>query len=91
MQPKTKLKTGDEVVVISGEFVGARGAILGIDRKKMRAQLEGVSKGKKKAQRKTAASPQGGLVDRIETIHVSNLMPAADYDARQQKREAQAG
>jgi large subunit ribosomal protein L24 len=81
-----RLKKGDEVVVLNGDFKGSRGKILLIDRAKERLQVEGVSKGKKKTVKKGPRNPHGGLVDRVETIHVSNVMLAAKYDARRQKR-----
>ncbi len=85
-----KLKKGDEVVVISGELSDRRGNILEIDRNRNRVRVEGVSKGKKRTVKKSAQNPQGGLVDRIESIHASNVMLASKYDERQKKREGAA-
>ena len=45
--PKYKLKTGDKVVVISGEDKDSRGEVLKIDRKKGRVTVENVNMRKK--------------------------------------------
>ncbi len=84
---KIRLKKGDEVVVISGELAERRGTVLEIDKQRRRVRIEGVSKGKKRTMKKTPQQPQGGLVDRIDSIHISNVMLAAKYDERQAKRE----
>lgn len=39
---KTRLKVGDEVIVIAGKDKGKRGKILAIDREKSRVVVEGV-------------------------------------------------
>ena len=59
--------------VISGESRGQEGKILSIDRKKMRAIVEGLNMVKKHA-KPSAADPQGGIVEKEASIHVSNLM-----------------
>jgi large subunit ribosomal protein L24 len=73
MQQKLHIKVGDTVRVITGEAKGQEGKILTIDRKKMRAIVEGVNIVKKHA-KPSASDPQGGIVEKEGTIHVSNLM-----------------
>ena len=73
MQQKLSIKVGDTVKVISGESRGQEGKILSIDRKKMRAIVEGLNMVKKHA-KPSAADPQGGIVEKEAGIHVSNLM-----------------
>ncbi|TNE76965.1 MAG: 50S ribosomal protein L24 [Bacteroidetes bacterium] len=73
MQQKLHIKVGDTVKVISGESNGQEGKVLSIDRKKMRATVEGVNM-IKKHQKPSATDPQGGIMDIEGTIHVSNLM-----------------
>lgn len=73
MQQKLHIKVGDTVKIISGESKGQEGKILVIDRKKMRAIVEGVNLVKKHA-KPSAADPQGGIVEKEASIHVSNLM-----------------
>ena len=73
MQQKLHIKVGDTVKVISGEAKGQEGKILSIDRKKMRAIVEGVNLVKKHA-KPSAADPQGGIVEKEAGLHISNLM-----------------
>lgn len=73
MQQKLSIKVGDTVKVISGESRGQEGRILSIDRKKMRAIVEGLNMVKKHA-KPSAADPQGGIVEKESSIHISNLM-----------------
>ena len=73
MQQKLHIKVGDAVKVISGESKGQEGNILSIDKKKMRAKVEGVNL-MKKHQKPSAADPQGGIVEMESGIHISNLM-----------------
>lgn len=73
MQQKLHIKVGDSVKVMTGEAKGLEGKILTIDRKKMRAIVEGVNLVKKHS-KPSAADPQGGIVEKEASIHVSNLM-----------------
>ncbi len=73
MQEKLHIKKGDTVVVISGESKGQRGRILEVDRVKKRAIVEGVNMVSKHT-KPNAQSPQGGIIKKEATIHISNLM-----------------
>jgi large subunit ribosomal protein L24 len=73
MQQKLHIKVGDTVKVISGESNGQEGKVLVIDRKKLRATVEGVNL-VKKHQKPSAANPQGGILEVEAGIHISNLM-----------------
>ncbi len=73
MQQKLHIKVGDTVKIISGESKGQEGKILTIDRKKMRAIVEGVNLVKKHA-KPSASNPEGGIIEMEAGIHVSNLM-----------------
>ena len=75
MQEKLHIKKGDTVVVISGESKGQRGRILEVDRAKKRAIVEGVNMVSKHT-KPNAQSPQGGIIKKEATIHISNLMLA---------------
>jgi large subunit ribosomal protein L24 len=81
------VKKGDEVVVISGADKGKRGKIITAMPKKFRVVVEGV-KMIKKHQRKNQQYPNGAIVEREGTIHVSNVMLAARFDERAAKRAA---
>ena len=73
MQNKLHIKLGDTVKVITGESQGQEGKILDIDRKNLRAVVEGLNM-VKKHMKPSASSPQGGIVEKEMSIHTSNLM-----------------
>jgi len=82
---KFHVKKGDDVVVIAGTERGKRGKIIEVLRGKQRAIIEGV-KMIKRHTRKNQQNPQGAIVEREGTVHISNLMVAAKFDARLAKR-----
>ncbi len=73
MQQKLHIKVGDTVKILAGESNGQEGKILSIDRKKMRALVEGINLAKRHT-KPSAADPQGGIVEKEAGIHISNLM-----------------
>lgn len=77
---KARIKKGDEVVVIAGDNRGARGKILNINRTTDRVLIEGVNLRKKHEKR--TQDFEGGIVEREQPIHASNVMAAARYDSR---------
>ena len=79
------VKKGDEVVVIAGAEKGKRGKIIAVESKKQRVIVEGV-KMIKKHMRKNQNNPQGAIIEREGTIHISNVMAAEKFDARAAKR-----
>lgn len=84
---KFHVKKGDEVVVLAGTENGKRGKVLAVLREKERVIVEGL-KMIKRHTRKSQTHPQGAIVEREGTIHVSNVAKAADFDARAAKRAA---
>ena len=68
-----KLKKGNEVVVIAGDHKGSKGKILEVLREKNRVLVEGVNL-VKKHERKTQDNPQGSIVEREASIHLSNVV-----------------
>ncbi|HOK38833.1 MAG: 50S ribosomal protein L24 [Bacteroidales bacterium] len=73
MAKKLHIKKGDTVIVISGESKGQKGRVLEVDRKNLRAIVEGVNL-VSKHQKPNAAYPQGGIIKKEAPIHISNLM-----------------
>ena len=69
---RSKLRKGDEVIVISGGSKGHTGKIDRFDRDKNRVYVGGVNV-RKKHQRATGEGSEGGIVDKIMPIHISNL------------------
>ena len=74
MQPKKlHIKKGDTVKVIAGNEKGSTGKVLMVDPKKQRALVEGINMVSKHT-KPSAGSPQGGIVKKEASVHVSNLM-----------------
>ncbi len=72
-QLRLHIKKGDTVKLIAGNEKGATGKVLMVDRKKNRAFVEGINMVAKHT-KPNAANPQGGIVKKESSIHVSNLM-----------------
>ena len=68
----TKLRKGDEVIVIAGDDKGSKGKILQVFREKNRVLVEVINLSKKH-ERKTQDNPQGAIVEREASIHYSNV------------------
>jgi large subunit ribosomal protein L24 len=79
--PTAHVKKGDEVVVLAGSEKGRRGKILQVNTKKQRLVIEGL-KMIKRHTKKNPRNPQGGIIEREGSIHLSNVVLAATYDAR---------
>lgn len=69
---KLKIKSGDTVVVTTGEFKGSEGKVLRVLPEKNKAIVEGVNT-VKKHEKPSAANPQGGIKEKEAPIHISNL------------------
>jgi large subunit ribosomal protein L24 len=82
---KPHVKRGDEVVVIAGTERGKRGKVIRVLKEGERVIVEGV-KMIKRHTRKSQQHPQGAIVEREGTVHLSNVMLAQRYDARAAKR-----
>ena len=67
------LKTGMPVKVISGNHKGKEGKLLYVNPQKERVIIEGVNLIKRHT-RPTQDNPQGGIVEREGSIHISNVM-----------------
>jgi large subunit ribosomal protein L24 len=70
---KLKVKKNDTVKVITGEDKGLQGRVLRVLVEKERAIVEGINLVSKHTKPNTA-NPQGGIVKREASIHISNLM-----------------
>jgi large subunit ribosomal protein L24 len=79
------VKKNDEVVVLAGADKGKRGRIISVSGKKQRVIVEGARMIKKHT-RKSQTHPNGAIVEREGTIHISNVMKVEDFDARAAKR-----
>jgi large subunit ribosomal protein L24 len=79
------IKRGDPVVVISGSHRGKEGKILEILPAKGRARIEGVAMMKRHT-KKSQEHPQGAIVEREGSVHISNLMLKSVYDLSKRKK-----
>jgi large subunit ribosomal protein L24 len=86
---KRHVKKGDEVVVITGSQRGKRGKIIEVLTGKNRVIVEGVAMIKRHT-KKNQNNPQGAIVEREGTLHISNVMRADNFDSRAEKRGASA-
>jgi len=69
----TKIRKGDKVAVIAGKDKGKTGVVEKVIIKDNRAVVTGVNLVKKHLKR-TQDNPQGGIVDKTLSIHLSNIM-----------------
>jgi large subunit ribosomal protein L24 len=83
------VKKNDEVVVIAGADKGKRGKVIAVAGKKERVIVEGVRM-IKRHMRKSQQYPNGQIVEREGTIHISNVMKVADFEARQARHGSAA-
>ncbi len=67
-----RVKRNDEIVVLAGKSKGKKGKILRLSTDKQRAFVEGVNLVKRFV-RRSQQNPQGGVVEREASIHLSNL------------------
>jgi large subunit ribosomal protein L24 len=70
---KAHVKRGDQVIVLAGKSKGKRGKIIAVFPKKQRAIVEGLHMIKRHT-KKSQQHPNGAIVEREGTIHISNLM-----------------
>jgi len=71
------VRKGDTVVVTSGKDRGKTGEVLHVYPDDDRVLVQGVNMVTKNI-RPTQANPQGGVVRREATIHISNISPSID-------------
>jgi large subunit ribosomal protein L24 len=81
------VKRNDEVVVIAGADKGKRGRVIAVLPKKSRVIIEKVRM-IKRHMRKSQANPNGAIVEREGSVHISNVMKADKFDARAAKHGA---
>ena len=78
---KYHVKKGDKVLVNAGNYKGEEATILAVLTNKDRVVLEFTSKKDreigKRTIKKTKLNPNGGLVERSVSVHVSNVNPVA--------------
>ena len=68
-----KFRKNDSVKVIAGSYKGQTGRVLKMIYTKNRVLVEGINK-VKKHMKPSQENPQGGIVEKDMSIHISNLM-----------------
>jgi large subunit ribosomal protein L24 len=86
---KFHVKRGDPVIVIAGSHKGKEGKVLEILPKNNRARIEGVAMMKRHL-KKSQDHPQGSIVEREGSVHLSNLMLKSRHDERRSRRGGSA-
>lgn len=71
--PKIKIKKGDKVKVLSGDYKGKTGVVLEVMPAENKALVEGVRIVSRHT-KPNAKNTQGGIIKQEAPIHISNLM-----------------
>ena len=69
----TKLRTGDEVVIIAGKDLGKKGTIQKISKFNNKAVITGINLIKKHTKPNPQLGETGGIVEKEAAIHLSNI------------------
>jgi large subunit ribosomal protein L24 len=77
MAKSTKIKKGDQVVVIAGKDRGKKGKVLRVDRKAGRVLVERTNMVKHHEKPNPAKGVTGGIVEREATLAICNVMYAS--------------
>ena len=85
---KFHVKKGDEVVVIAGSEKGKRGKVIEVNRGSQRVIVEGTHMIKRHV-KKNQANPNGAVVEREGSVHISNLMKVERFDASTRRTKAE--
>ena len=75
VMPKFHVKKGDDVVVIAGKEKGKSGKIIAVLTDKQRVIVEGLQMIKKHT-KKNQQHPNGAIIEREGSIHISNVKKA---------------
>ena len=67
------IKKNDKVIILSGKEQGKIGNVLKVDNEKERVIVEKINMVKRHT-KPSAASAQGGIIEKEAPIHISNLM-----------------
>ena len=86
---KRSVKKGDEVVVLTGSSKGSTGKVLAVFPKKEHVLVEGVNV-RKYRERKSEKNPEGAVVEREASIHISNVKPAGRKEETSKKKSKKA-
>ena len=93
---KKHVKKGDQVLVLTGRDKGRKGTVLEVNTEKNRVVVEGVNIVKRHQKPQPPAIPQGGIVEKALSIHISNVMVISPADGkptrvRRERRQSDDG
>ncbi len=74
MASRLKVRSDDQVIVISGKDRGKIGRVLKVDPKNERVYVEGLNIVKRHTRPRPGSTDPGGVVEKEGPIHVSNVM-----------------
>ena len=83
-QTITKLRTGDEVIVISGKDIGKKGTVQKISKFNNKAVISGINMMKKHTKPNPQMGEAGGIVEKEAAINLSNI---AIWNPKQKKAD----
>ena len=83
-QTITKLRTGDEVIVISGKDIGKKGTVQKISKFNNKAIITGINMMKKHTKPNPQLGEAGGIVEKEAAINLSNI---AIWNPKQKKAD----
>jgi large subunit ribosomal protein L24 len=90
-----RIKRGDTVKAISGKESGKTGKVMEVVAEKDRARVEGLMVVKRHVKKgRNQAMPEGGILEKNGTIHVSNLLlvcPSCQTASRAGRRTLEDG
>ena len=69
----TKLRTGDEVIVIAGKDIGKKGTVQKISKFNNKAVITGINMMKKHTKPNPQLGETGGIVEKEAAINLSNV------------------
>ncbi len=92
---KLHVRTGDQVIVLSGDAKGKTGTVIKVFPKELRALVDGAAAiyDMRHVERNPQAQQEGGRIQRLRKIHVSKLAlldPTTNKAATRVKHERQA-
>ena len=73
MRPRSNIRKGDQVYVITGKDRGKTGRVMVMYRKEQKVLVEGVNLVKKSVKTNPAKNVKGGVVEREQPLHISNV------------------
>jgi large subunit ribosomal protein L24 len=85
---KFHVKKGDEVIIIAGSSKGKRGKIIEVQSGKNRVIVEGACMIKRHV-KKNQQNPNGAIVEREGTVHISNVMKVEVFDGSTRRAKAE--